>query len=245
MRKKLLIISLFTLMLMMFSLQCNDTQPIPQPEPPPKHTGPLYNVGMWIPVGERSATPDWLDQEGGITDVGGTKYMWLKGEGDSVDRTVAMRTARGDAQSRLAESLKLIVNSQYAQAWDALGIGQDESVEKVKQGVIATKTTVTVSDFRVLETHKQQMAQLVKLPQGDPKASDLGKVNIWRYTVKMAIPYSEYKRLREELMSKVKEQAVANERQKALIDKADKALQDIDRDPKEVSVKSTTPKNPA
>jgi len=242
MRTKILLLTFLTF-IMMYSLQCNDPAPITQPEPP-KQQGPLYNIGMWIPVGERVATPDWVDQEGGIIDVGGTKYMWFKGEGDSVDRTVSLRTARGDAQARLAETLKLVVNSQYAQAWDALGIGQDETVEKVKQGVIATKTNVTVSGFKLLESHKQQMAQLVKLPQGDIKASDLGNKNVWRYSVKMAIPYSEYTRLREELMSKVKEQAVANDRQKALLDKADKALQDIDKDPKEINVKSTTARNP-
>ncbi len=202
---------------------------------PPKTTKPLvrYTVGMFVSVGRATTTPSWTDLEGGITSFGGVKFTWIKGVGLSKSQSIARKSAKADARGNLAEAISVIVARQFAQAWEALGVGDDEQIEQVKQGLTATKSRVTVRGFRTLRSHKEQVAPIVSLrPDGQPDR--LGKAK-WRYHVMMGLPYARYKRMRDNVVRKVIRRA-PNNRQKELIRKANKQLKKLDGDPKELEV---------
>lgn len=207
------------------------------PEPPKSHA--RYVVGMKVHVGETSVAPDWVDDEGGIINLDGQKYVWVKGEGDSKESKIAKRTAIGDAQARMAESISVVVASQFAQAWDALGLNDKENIEMVKQGLIATKSLVNVRGFRLIKKHKEQVA-IVKTLKPDGEPGQLGSPMI-RYTVMMAMPYAEYIRVRDNTVERMKKEAKPNDRQKVLIEKAEKKLEEIDSNPPELKVPDKTP----
>ncbi len=201
----------------------------------PTTTKPLvrYAVGMYVPVGRVRNPPSWIDLDGGITSYDGIKFTWIKGVGLSKSQKIAKRSARADAQGNLSEAISVIVIRQFAQAWEALGVGNDEQIEQVKQGLTATKSRVTVRGFRILRSHREQVAAILDLrPDGTP--GRLGKVE-WRYYVMMGLPYARYKRMRDKVARRAIRRA-PNNRQKQLIRKADNALKKLDGDPKELEV---------
>lgn len=198
-------------------------------------TTPLvrYAVGMYVPVGRVRNPPSWIDLDGGITSYDGIKFTWIKGVGLSKSQKIAKRSARADAQGNLSEAISVIVARQFAQAWEALGVGDDEQIEQVKQGLTATKSRVTVRGFRILRSHREQVASIIDLrPNGQP--GRLGKVK-WRYYVMMGLPYQRYKRMRDNVVKRVIRRA-PNNRQKQLIRKAENQLKKLDGDPKELEV---------
>ncbi len=182
------------------------------------YTRRVPNLGLGRP-------PDWIVSEGGITTFGGAKFAWIKGMGLSRSQKMAKRLAQEDVQGNMLEVISLIVTRQFTKTWKALGVGDDQLIEQVKQSLATTKSRVTIGGFRVLRSHREQVAPILSLkPDGQPGRRGKAK---WRYYVMMGMAYQKYKNLRNLVAKKVSRKA-SND-QKELIQKACKELKRLDK----------------
>lgn len=201
---------------------------VQQPQAPKQ----FYTVGQLIPLGEKKSSPEWTQYEGGIIEIDDEKQLWIKGDGESKSDKIAKRFAEGDAQGRLSESISNVIASQFAQAWESLGVGEEESIQQAGIGLTATKTRVRVRGFRLLKSFKQQVAPIEFL-SSDGQPQKLGSAR-WQYVVMMGMPYQYYLEHRDNVVKQYEKQATP--RQKQLLDKAEQALQSLDNEPNELSI---------
>ncbi len=219
-----ILISLIAIVLTLSVVYCGKKS-----KPDTRARGPVYAVGMYIPVGNNAPEPEWVDQEAGTVMKDGKKMIWFKGVGISRFKEVARSAAKGKGRGNLAEAIKIVVVQQFAEAWENLGAGEDETMERVRQGLTATKTRMKISGSRALRTYKRQVAKILSLnPNGSP--GDMGKSR-WEYNVQMGIAYSRFVRYRDGLIAREARKAVKpNSRQAKLLKKAEKELDKLDAD---------------
>ena len=184
-----------------------------------------YAPGQKILLSKDKAKPIWTGKEGGIGKISGKKYVFFKGEADSKYRKSAMESAKADARAKAANSISVLIATQYAEAWESLGTGKREDMETVREGLIATKGTVRLSGLRLLNTYTEQLGVVETVEDGNPKFSHR---EVRAYAL-FGINYDRYIKIRDRLINKVSKTVEANSRQKKLIGKIQGALKKLDR----------------
>ncbi|MDH4129806.1 MAG: hypothetical protein OEV44_13695 [Spirochaetota bacterium] len=184
----------------------------------------FYAPGQKILLSKDNAKPEWVNQEGGIAVFDGEKYAYFKGEADSKYRRAAIESAKGEAQAKAANSINLLVATQYAEAWETLGISQREDMERVREGLIASKGFARVNGT-VLKSYTEDLGVIKKVDEGRPIFSHREV----RAYILYGIPYSYYMKLRDQLIDQTERNIQATNRQKKLIDKVRDELNKLDR----------------
>ena len=213
------------LLLLLSIFKCNDGSDYSKPISDDVYSYQnKYSVGMNVPIGiNQQKKPDWVDLEGGIITIEGNKYLWFKGEGSSKNEKIAKTSAKMDAYSQISESVNLAIANEFAQAWESMGINDDEQVEEVKSGLLGTKSIVNIQGIRILKSYKQQIATVKSLEKGNP---ELGKSR-WKYIIMIVIPYKQYTDVRQNIVNDFKKSASLQ--QKRLLNKAENFLKKIDK----------------
>ena len=184
-----------------------------------------YAPGQKILLSKDKAKPTWTGKEGGIGKIDGKKYVFFKGEADSKYRKTAIESAKADARAKAANSISILIATQYAEAWESLGSGKREDMETVREGLVATKGTVRLAGLRLLNTYMEQLGVVDRVEDGNPKFSHR---EVRAYAL-FGIDYNRYINIRDRLINKVSKTVEANSRQKKLIGKIQGALKKLDR----------------
>ncbi len=205
-----------TLLFSLFFFKCNGDGTRPE-----NH----YIRGQKVLLVVDKAKPSWTRREGGIGQIDGEKYVFFKGEADSKYRKVALESAKADAMQKSAQSIRLIIATQFAEAWQSLGVGKREDMERVREGLVVTKSFVRLRGLRLLSSYTEDLGVVESVKDKRPIFSHKET----RAYVLYGMPYHIYIQIRDKQIRKTRKEVKPNTRQKYLIKKIQRALKIIDK----------------
>ena len=184
-----------------------------------------YAPGQKVVLNPNKSKPAWTNKEGGIDKIDGEKHVFFKGEADSKHKKSAVSSARGEAQGKAVDAINLLVATQFAEAWETLGVGKREDMERVREGLIATKNRMRIRGLRLIESYTEQVGVVKEVRDDRPVFSHR---EVRAYAL-YGLPYDKYVKMRDRLINQMKRDIRPNNRQKKLIRKVEKELDRLDK----------------
>jgi hypothetical protein len=223
------LIAILILILGIAFINCNGDSGRPDASTPQTKVERNFSVGQLVRVGKDIPDlPRWVYTTSGIEDFAGKKVFFTVGKADGTNPNEATTSARAAAYSNIAESVKVTVVKQFAEAWESYGKSSQGDFERVRQGLVATKCEETISGAREMSSFVDQVAEVKEVDEDGDTIKKLSPSFYMAY-VKMGINYNDYEKLAKGFISDVKKSQPLNSRQKKLMKKAEKTLMSMDK----------------
>ncbi len=219
------IIAMFTAM---FVLGCNGEGGKPDASTPTKTIERSFSVGQMVRVGTNLPDlPKWVFTTSGIEGEKGSKVFYVVGKADGTNPNEAETSARANALGSIAEAVKVTVVKQFGEAWESAGKATSGDYERVRQGLIATKSEATFSGARQMASFVDQVAEVMEVTEDGDEVKRLSRTVYMAY-VKVGISYRQYERLANGFIDDAKKSQPYNKRQKRLMGKLERTLRGFD-----------------
>lgn len=174
--------------------------------------------------------PQWVSSPILFGNIGGEKYALFYGKGEGKTEQTASENANGDAKAKAAESLKTLVLSQFARAWETYGDAESEQREQITKGMQAYKSKVEIGGLVTLGAHTEKIEVIDEVNEDCSVAKQHYKYQVYSL---QGIDYKTYQQLRKKYIEgfEADNGPQINETQKKLLKEAEAALSKLDEEP--------------
>ncbi len=147
-----------------------------------------YAPGQKILLSPKQKAPSWINEESITIKVNDESYICFVGQGDAKTFRTALELAKGDALSKIVESLGFFVSSKSADAW----LEDEKGIDNILMEQFVIKSgRFNISSFMPIYTYTEHIGVVKDTEGGDPDFQE----PLIRGYILLGMPDKDFKQL--------------------------------------------------